>query len=53
MISHALMPTEWGYDVYGCEYMAIVYTFKAWRHICLLTPYPIDVYTDHNNLMYY
>ena len=33
--------------------MAIVYTFQAWRHICLSTPFPIDVYMDHNNLMYY
>ena len=53
MISHALMPIEQGYNVYGREYMAIVYAFKAWRHICLLMPYPIVVYTDHNNLTYY
>ena len=53
MILHALTPTEWGYDVYGHEYMAIVYAFKVWRHIWLSTPYLIDVYTDHNNLTYY
>ena len=53
MISHTLTLMEWGYDIYGHEYIAIVYAFKVWRHICLSTPYPIDVYTNHNNLMYY
>ena len=53
MLSHTLTPTERGYNVWGRELLAIVYTFHTWRHICLLVKGTIDVYMEHNNLTYY
>ncbi|KAG8703852.1 hypothetical protein FRC09_003909 [Ceratobasidium sp. 395] len=46
-------PAERNYDIYNKELMAIVKSFKEWRHLLVGTDLPIQVISDHKNLEYF
>jgi hypothetical protein len=49
-ISRKLQSAELNYEVYDLELLAIVYSFKQWRHYLEGAQHTIQVLTDHNNL---
>jgi RNase H-like domain found in reverse transcriptase len=51
--SHTFNQAEQNYPVYDCELLALVRGLLRWEHILQSSPFPVKVYTDHNNLRYY
>src|SRR5216683_7199543 len=51
--SKALSATEWNYDIWDREFLAIVTAFRTWWHLLARTQDPVQVFTDHSNLQYY
>src|SRR5438034_771825 len=51
--SRKMIPTECNYDTYDKELLAIVKTFKHWRHYLEESRYPIEVLADYANLQYF
>jgi hypothetical protein len=49
-ISRKLQEAELNYETYDSELLAIVYSFKQWRHYLEGSQHTIQVLTDHNNL---
>jgi hypothetical protein len=49
-VSRKLTSSELNYEVYDLELLAIVYSFKIWRHYLEGTQHTIQVLSDHNNL---
>ena len=47
------LSTELNYDVHDKELLAIFEAFKKWRHYLKGTPAPVEVFTDHKNLIYF
>jgi hypothetical protein len=48
-----MIAAELNYDIYDKELLAIVDSFRLWRQYLEGAKYPIQVYTDHNNLQYF
>ena len=48
--SRKMIPAEQNYETHDQELLAIVATFKQWRHYLERSLYPIEVLTDHHNL---
>ena len=48
--SRKMKPLECNYETYNQELLAIVASFKEWRHYLEWAQHPVDVLTDHNNL---
>ena len=46
-------PAECNYEIYDKELMAIIRCFEEWRPELELTPHPIRVLLDHENLEYF
>jgi len=44
---------ELNYDIYDKELLMIFEAFKKWRHYLEGTPAPVEVFTDHKNLVYF
>jgi RNase H-like domain found in reverse transcriptase len=51
--SHTFNQAEWNYPVYDQELLALVHSLLRWEHVLQSSPFPVKVYTDHNNLHYY
>ena len=51
--SHTFNQAEWNYPVYDWELLALVQGLLRWEHVLQSSPFPVKVYTDHNNLCYY
>jgi len=51
--SRKMTDVECRYETYDHELLAIVECFKHWHHYLEGSWYPIDVYSDHNNLRYF
>jgi len=51
--SRAFSAAEINYDVHNKELLAIVESFKKWRHYLEGVATPVEVYTDHRNLTYF
>jgi hypothetical protein len=49
--SRKLIPAETRYETHDQELLAIVAAFKQWRHYLEGSAYPVEVLTDHNNLV--
>jgi hypothetical protein len=49
-VSRKLQSAELNYEVYDLELLAIVYSFKQWRHYLEGSQHTIQVLTDHYNL---
>ena len=52
-LSQSFIPAERNYDIYDRELLAIIRALKSWRHYLHGSPFPIQVFTDHKNLMYF
>jgi len=52
-MSRAFSTVELNYDVHDKELLAIVESFKKWRHYLEGVADPVEVYTDHRNLTYF
>ena len=44
---------ELNYDVYDKELLAIVKSFKKWRHYLEGPNIPVEMFTDHKNLTHF
>jgi len=51
--SRAFSAAKINYDVHDKELLAIVESFKKWRHYLEGVATPVEVYTDHKNLTYF
>ena len=51
--SRKMTPEERNYDTHDHELLAIVATFKQWRHYLEGSQYSIKVLVDHANLRYF
>ena len=49
----AFSAMELNYNVHDKELLAIVESFKKWRHYLEGVANPVEVYTDHRNLTYF
>jgi hypothetical protein len=52
-LSRTFSTTELNYDVHNKELLAIFDAFKAWQHYLEGAGTPIDIITDHKNLVYF
>ena len=48
-----MSPTEYNYQVYNCELMAVICSLQEWQCYIYGSDYTTIVWTDHHNLMYY
>ena len=51
--SRKMTGPELNYDIHDKELLAIVESFREWRVYLEGTKYPVQVYTDHKNLLYW
>ncbi|CED85420.1 FOG: Transposon-encoded proteins with TYA, reverse transcriptase, integrase domains in various combinations [Phaffia rhodozyma] len=51
--SRKMNPAECNYEIYDKELLAIVDSFKVWRHDLEGSQHPIQIYSDHKNLQYF
>ena len=51
--SRKLQPAEQHYEIHDKELLAIVAAFSEWRVYLEGTKYPVKVFTDHKNLLYF
>jgi hypothetical protein len=51
--SRKMRPAKCNYDIYDKELLAIVDSFKVWRHYLEGSPHPIQIFFDHKNLEYF
>ena len=49
--SKTLQDTECNYDIHNKELLAIVQALKAWKRYTRGSPRPVQVFTDHKNLV--
>lgn len=52
-MSHSLFGAELNWSIYDKELFAIIYMFKTWHHWLLLSNHKIEVWCDHQNLLYF
>jgi len=51
--SRSLNQTEINYTIYDKELLAIITAFEVWRHHLEGARFPVQVLTDHKNLLYF
>ena len=51
--SRKMTAPELNYDIHDKELLAVVESFKEWRVYLEGTKYPVQVFTDHKNLLYW
>jgi len=51
--SRKLISTEFNYDVYNKEMLAVVFSPKKWRHFLQGAHHKTIIYSDHQNLTYF
>ena len=52
-LSQSFSPAERNYDIYDRELLAIIRGLKTWKHYLRGSPFPVKVYTNHKNLLYF
>ena len=52
-LSQLFSPTEWNYDIYDRELLAVIRGLKTWKHYLRGSPFLVKVFTDHKNLLYF
>ena len=52
-ISKTLSDAERNYDVHNKELKAIIGALETWRHYLEGAKYPIEIWTNHQNLEYF
>jgi hypothetical protein len=48
-----MIPAERNYEVHDQELLAIIESFRHWRHYLEGSAHPVEVLTDHNNLKHF
>src|SRR5712672_2616629 len=51
--SKSLVAAERNYDIWDCEYLALIRCLLHWRQFLVGSPHKVQVYTDHTNLQYW
>ena len=51
--SRKMTGLELNYDIYDKELLAVVEALREWRVYLEGTKYPVQIYTDHKNLLYW
>jgi Reverse transcriptase (RNA-dependent DNA polymerase)/RNase H-like domain found in reverse transcriptase/Integrase zinc binding domain/Chromo (CHRromatin Organisation MOdifier) domain len=51
--SRKLLPAELNYEIYDKELLAIVDSLTTWRHYLQGSGHPVEVITDHKNLLWF
>jgi len=49
----AFSTAEINYDIHNKELLAIIKAFKKWQYYLEGVAVPVEVYTDHKNLIYF
>ena len=52
-LSKTLTDAERNYQIHDRELLAIIRALEAWRHYLQGSPHPVQVLTDHKNLLYF
>ena len=52
-LSQSFSPAERNYDIYDRELLVVIHALETWRHYLHGSPFPIQVFTDHKNLIYF
>ncbi len=52
-MSKSLSATEWNYEIYDKELLAIMLVLSKWRHYLMGTAKDVEIWTDHQNLQYF
>ena len=50
--SRTFLPTEWNYDIYDRELLAVILALTKWHQYVQGTSHPVTIITDHKNLSY-
>jgi hypothetical protein len=51
--SKSPLPAEQNYDIHDKELLAIIHALESFRHYLEGHPEPFEIWTDHNNLIYF
>jgi hypothetical protein len=51
--SKSLLPAKQNYDIHDKELLAIIRALESFRHYLEGHPEPFEIWTDHNNLIYF
>ena len=52
-LSQSFPPTKRNYDIYDRELLAVIQGLKTWKHYLQGSPFPVKVFTNHKNLLYF
>ena len=52
-LSQSFSPTEWNYNIYDQELLAVIWALKTWHHYLHRFSFPVQVFMDHKNLTYF
>jgi hypothetical protein len=52
-MSKALSPTQWNYEIYNRELLAIMIPLEDFRRYLINVVSPFEIWTDHTNLQYF
>ena len=52
-LSQSFSPAEQNYDIYNWELLAVIRGLKTWRYYLRGSPFPVKVFTNHKNLLYF
>uniref|UniRef100_A0A0W0FDK0 RNA-directed DNA polymerase n=1 Tax=Moniliophthora roreri TaxID=221103 RepID=A0A0W0FDK0_MONRR len=52
-LSKSLSPTEWNYEIYDHELLAIYWALMEWRHYLMGGKFKVVILSDHKNLTYF
>ena len=51
--AHTSHPTKRKYNIYDQELLAVIRGLKTWKHYLQGSPFPVKVFTNHKNLLYF
>ena len=52
-LSKSFNAAEQNYEIYDQELLGIVQALNEWQHYLEESPHPVEVLSDHKNLMYF
>ena len=52
-LSQSFSPAKRNNDIYDRELLMVIRTLKSWCHYLHSSPFPVQVFTDHKNLIYF
>ena len=52
-LSQSFSPAERNYNIYDRELLVVIWGLKTWKHYLRGSPFPVKVFTNHKNLLYF